>query len=236
MPNASTRLSTKDRIFVTAERLFAEKGLDGTSTRDITEAAGVNIAAVNYHFGSKEGLIAAMFYRYLTPINHARLAMLDDAEVSAGNRAPSLETVLEAFIRPVVIQATDSFMRLMGRCLSEPPAYSEKYIYPLFEEIIERFNAAVARALPDLSHEEIFMRVAFVAGTLHYALHMWSRPDCKPFDRLKRLEPGELIRELIAFGAGGLRSRVEDQDRGRLPDDEHALRLRPDSSNLRVGQ
>jgi AcrR family transcriptional regulator len=241
MPKAVEMLSTKDRIFLMAERLFAEKGLDGTSMRDITEAAGVNLAAVNYHFGSKDGLIAAMFHRYITPINESRLAMLDAAEAAAGNRPPGLETVLDAFIRPAVLRATepnkdtDSFMCLMGRCLSEPPAYSQKYIYPLFEKIIERFNAAVGRALPDLPHDEIFMLVAFVGGTLHYALHMWSRPVYKPFDQLKPWDPEELIRQLIAFGAGGLRSRAEAREHGILPDAGQAFGPQADPHDSRIG-
>lgn len=207
----SEKTPTREKILETAEALFAEKGLDGTSMRNITDAAGVNLASVNYHFGSKDGLIAAVFDRHLIPLRNARLAMLEAAESKAADAPPALEAIMEAFIRPAVVRALDprqgkSFMRLMGRCLTEPEAYAEKFIYPHFEALIIRFNAVVARAVPDLSHDEIFWRVGFVAGGLHYAIHMASRVDRFPV-KLEKAPDGEaLIRRLISFAAAGFRN------------------------------
>src|SRR5688572_9566540 len=98
----STPLDTKARILDIAEELFGDQGLDRVSIRDITEAAQVNLASVNYHFGSKEELIAAVFERRLGPLNKARLAALDEVERSAAGKAPAVEKVLEAFIRPAL--------------------------------------------------------------------------------------------------------------------------------------
>jgi AcrR family transcriptional regulator len=211
----SEKIPTKERIIEVAECLFAEKGFDGTSMRDITEVAGVNLASVNYHFGSKDGLIAAVFHRYLVPLRDARLAMLDIVEEEAGNNRPPLEAVLEAFIRPTVVRAmemphnSDSFMRLMGRCLSEPAAHAHKHIYPHLQVLIERFNAAVAKAIPDLSREEIFWRMGFMAGAVHHALHMWSSTNVTPCKPDQPLDPESLIQQLISFAAAGLRSQVQ---------------------------
>src|SRR5579871_5345079 len=95
-------VSTKDRILDTAERLFARDGFEATSLRAITAEAGVNLAAVNYHFQSKEALVRAVIGRRMGPVNEKRLAMLDACETAAGDGPLPLEGVLEAFVRPVL--------------------------------------------------------------------------------------------------------------------------------------
>jgi AcrR family transcriptional regulator len=218
MAKSSKVISTKDRILEVAERLFAERGLDGTSMRHITEAAGVNLASVNYHFGSKDGLIAAVFQRHLVPLNQARLAMLDAVETEAGSRAPTIEAVLEAFIHPTVAREIDSprdsaaLLGLLGRCMSEPAVYFEKHIRPHFEALKERFDAAVARALPELPADEIFWRMNFMIGALHHAIDLWGRPDKMPFSPDKPLDAEGLVRRLISFTAAGLRAPAAEQD------------------------
>src|SRR5258706_5348329 len=91
---------TRSRILDVAEELFGEHGLDRVSIRDITTKAKVILAAINYHFGSKEDLIAAVFERRVVPVNEARLAALDEVEKAAGKKGPKLEAILESFIRP----------------------------------------------------------------------------------------------------------------------------------------
>src|SRR5204863_5155785 len=116
---------TRARILNVAEELFGERGLDRVSIRDITNTARVNLAAINYHFGSKEDLIAAVFERRVVPVNQARLTALDAVEQSA-KRHPKLEDILEAFIRPAVqcsfgtLKGEKAFSKLFGCCLSEP--------------------------------------------------------------------------------------------------------------------
>lgn len=231
MRKISEKLTTKERILEEAERLFAEKGLDGTSMRDITDAAGVNLASVNYHFGSKEGLIAEVFHRYLAPLNEARLAMLDTVMKEAGNSPPTLEAILEAFIRPAVMCELfprcnrDVFLRLMGRCLSEPAAYAEKHIRPHFIPVVQRFNAAFNQAVPGMSTDETFWRMVFMAGALHYAMHMWSRGDRTPVKLDKPMEAEGLVKRLISFAAHGWRSQVPDEAGEEfIGEDAHSLR------------
>src|SRR5260221_4491016 len=116
---------TRSRILDVAEELFSEQGFDRVSIRDITRKAQVNLAAINYHFGSKEDLIAAIFERRVVPVNEARLAALKAAQDSA-KKNPRLEDILEAFIRPTVQcsfgtpKGGKAFSKLFGRCLSEP--------------------------------------------------------------------------------------------------------------------
>src|SRR5438445_6891162 len=89
---------TRERVLDTAERLFAEKGLEAVSVRDITQAAEANLGAVNYHFGTKEALITEVFERRLTPLNQARLAQLNVLEKAAGKKPLKVEEVLASFI------------------------------------------------------------------------------------------------------------------------------------------
>src|SRR4051794_18326206 len=117
------RRDTRERILDVAERLFGERGLDRVSIRDITREAKANLAAINYHFGGKEDLIAAVLERRVVPVNEARIAALDAAEKAAGRKGPGLEAILQAFIRPAVecsIEASKggvAFSHLFGRCL-----------------------------------------------------------------------------------------------------------------------
>lgn len=95
-------MDTKQRILDAAEQLFAEHGFDGASLRAITGIAGVNLAAVNYHFKSKESLIQAVLARKLGPINQRRLALLDAYEADAGSKPVPLEKIVHAMIGPMV--------------------------------------------------------------------------------------------------------------------------------------
>ena len=210
---------TRDRVLDAAERLFAERVIEAVSIRDITRAAGANLAAINYHFGSKQELVTEIFSRRLTPLNQKRLALLDAAEQKARGKPVRLEVILEAFIRPAAEQAfactcgSKTFMQLFGRCLSEPDAAVERLIHSHFERIIQRFNAAVLRTLPGLSEQELFWRMSFIGGALHHALLLSGKPSLMPLGMHKRLHPEELIHRLIAFAAAGLRARHADEAR-----------------------
>src|SRR5580704_13248627 len=95
-------MNTKDRILDAAERLFARDGFEATSLRAITTEASVNLAAVNYHFQSKEALVQAVIGRRMGPANAQRLALLDAYEAQAVDAPVPLEKIMDAFLRPVV--------------------------------------------------------------------------------------------------------------------------------------
>ena len=143
-----SRAKTRKRVIEAAEKLFARRGIEAVSVRDITQAAGVNLAAINYHFGTKNALAAEVFKQMIDPLNAQRLQLLDNVETRAGRKAPGLEAVLEAMIRPAVErgfdqrQDSETFLRLTGRCLSEPNAELEQIVRAHFEKLIRRFDAA----------------------------------------------------------------------------------------------
>src|ERR1700689_2624058 len=113
-------VDTKTKILDAAEKLFGNKGFDATSLRDITAEAQVNLAAVNYHFQSKESLIDAVIARRIEPVNQKRLEMLDEAGPN-----PSLEQILAAFVAPLLEQDVSSVVPLIGRMMSDPTQFVE---------------------------------------------------------------------------------------------------------------
>ena len=202
-------LDTKTRILDIAEQLFADRGLDGASVRDITEAAEVNIAAVNYHFGGKEELISAVFERRIGPVNAARMEALDKLERTSTQTAPRLEDILEAFIRPTLTccaerpQQGGAFGKLFGRCLAEPHPGVEALLRRQFDPLVEKLDSLLLKALPHLSRSEVFWRMKFTFGALHHWLLTRDRflPEWAADTSLE-----EQTKKLIAFAAAGFRA------------------------------
>jgi AcrR family transcriptional regulator len=200
---------TKERILDVAEELFGEQGLDRVSIRHITRKARVNLAAINYHFGSKEDLIAAVFERRVVPVNEARLVALARVELAAGRRGPKLEDILEAFIRPALestLKASKggtAFSRLFGRCLSEPSPEIEALLKRQFEPMANRLQAALKRALPHMSKSEIFWRMKFTYGALHHWL--LTRDKFRP-EWVQDVNVETQTQKLISFAAAGFRA------------------------------
>jgi AcrR family transcriptional regulator len=178
---------TKDQILDTAERLFADRGIEAVSLRTLTSEAGVNLASVHYHFGSKETLVTEVFDRRVDRMNYERLAMLEEVERQAGDGPLPLEDVLRAFFAPAIrtSQTGSTFMRLCGRMYAEPAEYVQKYFDEKFGPMIERFAAAFARAVPGLSLKERGWRMHFAAPPARWFSRCWrakssstTREDC----------------------------------------------------------
>ena len=203
---------TRARILDVAERLFAEHGLERVSIRDITREARANLGAINYHFGTKQKLIAAVFDRRLTPLDQERLKALDVVEEAAGTAPLHLEDVLEAFIRPVVQQALDqpmgsaTFRKLMGRCLMEPNPKLEAFMRSHFEPVVQRFDVTLMRAMPGLTRDDLFWQMHLTIGALHHSLLMLDKK--LPNRPCIRIDAEGLTRRLITFAAAGFRTSL----------------------------
>jgi AcrR family transcriptional regulator len=186
---------TEVKILDTAERLFGEQGYAATSLRHITAEAGVNLAAVHYHFGSKEDLLDQLVMRKAGPVNEERLALLGRFEAEAGSALLPVEKILHAFLGPPFLRINNSpgFAKLMGRMYGEGmmPVIVEKH----FQPIVTRFLAAFGRALPRLAPPELTLRMQFVVGAMAHAMFA-VRPT----------DSAQLLRESIAFLSGGLRA------------------------------
>lgn len=161
---------TKQKLLDAAEQLIAEHGYSATSLRQIISAAGVNLASVHYHFGSKEELLHAMVQRHAGPVNEQRLALLDRYEAEAGGAAVPVSTVLDAFLAPMARAAggKPQFVRVMGRLVSE--GLMRFVLEKNFQEVLMRFTAALRKALPGLSEEEFRWRMAFMQGAVAHTM------------------------------------------------------------------
>jgi AcrR family transcriptional regulator len=203
-------VATRNRILDVAEELFAERGIDAVSIRDIIGAAGANLGAINYHFGTKEKLIAAVLERRMTPIKQQRLRLLDEAEKSAGGKPPKLETVLEALFRPAVEQAMDAkrgggtFGKLLARCFMDPNPVMEEMMRSEFAPVVKRFDAALMRAMPRLTSEDVFWRMHLLMGALHQSLLMLARKPPAGVPILK-LDADAYIKRFITFAVAAFR-------------------------------
>ncbi len=165
---------TRQQLLDAAEQLIGEQGVDRASVRSITDLAKANLAAVSYHFGSKDGLVREVFERRLRPINKQRLEMLDECLAQPG--PPDLEGIVRAMVLPPFhILSPDqapNFGRCMVRVLSDPGREMRDLVMELFEGIIERFSGALIEALPEEDPTEVFWRFHFMVGTMAYTLGM----------------------------------------------------------------
>ena len=207
MRAAQPTFSTRERILGVAETLFARHGFAGASLRQVTAAAKVNLAAVNYHFGSKESLIEEVFRRRLDELNRGRLAALASVQDRPSH---TLEDVLDAFVRPALEQSMDSaggtaFVRVLARAYAEHDERLRRFLSDNYGHVLREFAAAFARLLPQLDKEELYWRLDIVAGALTYAM--------ADFGLIKRRNSvseqshrEQSARHLVRFAAAGLRA------------------------------
>jgi AcrR family transcriptional regulator len=166
-------MNTKERILDTAERLFARDGFEATSLRAITAEAQVNLAAVNYHFQSKEALVQAVIGRRMSPVNEKRLALLDTYEAEAAGAPVPIEKIMDAFLRPIVEMVgsqAHAFVPLIGRIYTEPGDFTVRLYKQQFEHMRQRFFPALQRALPGLRQDELAWRIHFSIGSLAHTM------------------------------------------------------------------
>ena len=171
-----TSQDTKTRILDVAEGLFMEHGFEATSLRQLTSAAGVNLAAVNYHFGTKEELFQSVLTRRLDPMNQERIELLEKLERESAGRPMSVEKILSSMLIPALKLARDerrggkNFLRLLGRAYADPAPFIRHFLSQQYVEMIGRYKEAFQKSLPHLSRQELTWRLHFVMGALSYTL------------------------------------------------------------------
>ena len=203
---------TVKRILDAAEQLFAEKGFAETSLRLITSKAGVNLAAVNYHFGSKKALIQAVFVRFLDPFVSSLERELDQRE-QRGDSAQSLETLLEMLVdqalavKPRSGNDLATFMRLLGLAFSQSQGHLRKYLSEVYGKVFQRYMGLVVGAVPGIPPQELFWRVHFMLGSAAFTMS-----SMKALRAIAEAELGEprpvdsVLRLMVPFLAAGMRA------------------------------
>lgn len=215
-PNDSRANETREKILNAAERLFMEFGYDATSMRHITGEAEVNLAAVNYHFGSKEALIQEVFRRRLDWLNDERLRVLDEMEAEANGGPLKPSQIVDAMFGTLLRMANDesvggsTFVRLLGRTLTDPSKFINTFLAREHAYVMDRFKNALFKALPDVPKSEIIWRFHFMLGATSYAITgadaLTGVTDWQlaPSDKDER--PDLLLPRLMSFLLGGLRA------------------------------
>ena len=204
---STAHFSTKDRILGAAEELFAQHGFAGTSLRQVTTRADVNIAAVNYHFGSKENLVNEVFRRRMDDMTSLRLSQLKTAlETHPGE----LQPVLAAFVEPALAMSQDrhgggAFVRVVARAYAEKNDGLRKFLSDHYGHVLREFGKAIATCVPGLSKEELYWRLDFLAGALTYAMADFGLIK-RPADVTEAAHRERAARELIRFAEAGIRA------------------------------
>lgn len=204
--------ATRDRMLDAAERLFGQHGFPCASLRQITEEAGVNLAAVNYHFGSKEDLYKAVLIRKIRPVNQERLTLLSQAEQLAGDQPVPLRAILDTFIRPLLRRAASgspggiSFLRLISRDLADPQPFMVEEMVRELDPLVARYTRVLTQTLPGIPLPELFWRMQFTIGGMLYAAahqHDFERTSC---GLCHGNDLDGCLRRLIDFCAAGLQA------------------------------
>jgi AcrR family transcriptional regulator len=215
----SNVLGTRERILQAAETLFAERGIDAVSLREVTTAAGVNSAALHYHFGSKEALLTELFQSRALPLAKRRVELL--SEVRRGNRAPVLEDILRAFLRPALEVRADgqgaTFIRLRAWLAFQPERVCQALLGRVFDESSRMFLAALADALPDVPARDLGWRFHFLLGAMVYTMASPGRIESITEGALTTSKMADALEELVEFAAAGFRApvRKKHKQKGR---------------------
>jgi AcrR family transcriptional regulator len=169
-----TQTDTVSRILDAAEVLFAERGFTETSLRTITSTAGVNLAAVNYHFGSKKELIQAVFERFLTPFTQSLVGELDRRE--AMDEPLNAEVLLDSLYRVAMASLEregrdpQRFMRLLGLAYTQYQGHLRRFIVSRYGDSYRRFAGLLSKALPGLDPVTFYWRLYFMLGATIFTL------------------------------------------------------------------
>lgn len=206
---------TVERILDAAEALFAERGFAETSLRTITSTAGVNLAAVNYHFGSKKALIQAVFERFLEPLVSEIDGRLMQLEADPGSvTVDALLAVLSASIYEVHGRNTNratAFMRLLGLAYTQSQAHVRNFIAQRYGDAFQRYLRLLKPALPGATAQELFWHTHFALGTAIFTM--------SNFDALRAMAMNDtghkgsvdfIVSHLTSFMAAGMKNAAHE--------------------------
>lgn len=205
-------VGTREKLLDVAEELFAERGISATSLRLLTRTAGTNLAAVHYHFGSKDGLVDAVLERRARALNRARLADLARIEAVCAPAPPAVDEVLRAFIAPgtrMLAELHDRralLARLRGRIEGEPPEVVAALVRKHFGSTCARFLEALQRALPRLDKQLVAERFRFCLAALSLTFSESFDLDTIPGHPPAPSGDDRRAERLIEFLAAGLRT------------------------------
>ena len=211
---ARPKRTTKDKLMDSAEKLFAKKGFHAASLRDITTAAGVDLALVNYHFGSKNGLLSAVLDRRGRILNEERLQRLAAVRLNASPLPPSTEAVVNAFLDPILERLAHAgpgwhnYFSLIA-FVNNSPEWGRKLMGRTFDSVVRQFIQAVMDSLPGAAPEDIFWGYNFLTGALTLSLAETGRLDALSDGRCRSDDVAALKKRLGPYVTAGLRALAQ---------------------------
>jgi AcrR family transcriptional regulator len=207
------RPDTKQQILDAAELLFARNGYRGTSLRSITGKANVNLASVNYHFGSKIALLEAVIRRRILPLNQERKKRLELVRDSAREKGkkPDARTVLLAFIEPTLLFMESStgaknFVTFIGRSFTDPDDTVRKVFLRFIMPIFQLLSETMCAALPHHPRDVIFWRLHFTMGALFHSMHVCGNINMGPKHPHADIDAKSLIDQIIPYVTAGMKT------------------------------
>lgn len=203
----------KERIRLVARMLISERGVDAVTTRDIARGAGLNVAAVNYHFGTKDNLAVDVFRQVARRSAEYRLEQLDrlEAEARAEGRRVDIRRIVESFVSGYFREDTPAEGGLLANLILKnrlmPTEWTSNLIAEELDGMARRYIAAISAAVPDLDHAEVCWFYNFMVGTV--LISVSQRDDGR---RVERLSDGtcsisardEMREHLVRFITGGI--------------------------------
>lgn len=197
---------TKERLLVVAGELFADRGFDSVSLRMITDRANVNLASVNYHFGSKEELIGAVVDDIVRPVNERRLSLLSLIDYTTQD---PIRKIIHAFIDPV-FDLSDSgnddnkYYKLISRCIASRDERVSSIIIKQFPEVLAQFVRSLTKALPNIDSNSAHLKIMFMAGALAHSLFHYENLLLISEGRFDLNSTEVLKSELVSFLLTGM--------------------------------
>lgn len=207
---AKKKIPKRDRILDAAEELFAGHGYDGVTLRQIATAAGVDVALANYHFGKKLDLFQAVFDRRAEHLNDARRDALHACQDASGRKGPSVEQIIEAFLRPLELaQETGDegwrhYLALIAY-INNSPHWGPRMMSPLFDVLVQEFIDALRKALPRASDADIYWCYHNLSGALSLTLANTGRIDKLSRGKCLSADFQAAYDHMIPFTAAGFR-------------------------------
>jgi AcrR family transcriptional regulator len=207
---------TKKSILDSAEKLFAREGFYATSLRMLTREAGVNLAAVNYHFGSKEELIKAVIERRILPLNKIRLERMQNIKDNAGavGYPPDIREILLAFFEPTFEfrksgRGAQDFISLIGRAFSDQRHTVREIFLNMVEPVFQLLFELLCDALPSLPKNIVYLRLNFMLGAMAHSMNMSQMCQLIPDGLNLKVDSSTLVEQFIMFTATGLEALYE---------------------------
>ncbi len=210
----TTQRRGKERLLDAAEQLFAQRGFHGVSLRDITEAAGVDVALVGYHFGSKRALFTAVFERRAEVLNRERLELLEEVRRSALPAPPKIEAIVNAFSYPLLERSArggdgwKSYFALVAY-VNNSPEFGPVMMTRHFDPLVDKFIAVLREALPDCPLREIYWGYQFLTGALTLTFAETGRIDKLSGGLCRSSDLDGVQQRLVPYVAAGFRELSE---------------------------